>query len=244
MLVLNKRRLIVIGLITALVLALTAGVPAAVTAFSQKPQYTFVIDAGHGGIDGGVKGLATGVLERDLNLAIAKKLADYFKSAGFGVVMTRKDENGLYDSALKNNFKRADMERRAQIIKEASANAVISIHMNSFPRIRARRGSQVFYNPQNDASKLLGKCIQDTLNQNINEKYSGRNYIPLSGDLFILRCSQTPSVIVECGFLSNPLDEQLLLNERFQTEIAYHIFSGALSYLAEASLPAPDSGSQ
>ena len=206
-----------------------------ITVFIPKPLYTFVVDAGHGGIDGGVTGRVTGVYERELNLKIAQKLSSYFSSSGFGVVMTRKNKYGLYNPSQVNNFKRADMEKRAEIIREANASAVISIHMN-FYTSSARRGAQVFFNGKNDASVLLGKSVQAVLNESVNFVHSGREYSALHGDYFITKCSSTPTIIVECGFLSNPFDEKLLIDEKFQTELAYHIFSGVM-YFVMTPLP-------
>lgn len=228
--VISKKQILFTLFLIVFALALIVGVPASVSAYLPKPQFVVVIDAGHGGIDGGVKGIKTGVKESELNLIIAQKLSRHFKSSGVSVVLTRKDENGLYGITGKGNMKRTDMQKRAKIIKEADANLVISIHMNFFPSA-ARRGAQVFYNPRNAGSVYLSKCLQDELNTNVNSKHSGRSYIPLRADLFLLKCSEVPSVVVECGFLSNPLDEQLLIDEKFQFELSYYIFSGAMSYL-------------
>ncbi|MDD4839663.1 MAG: N-acetylmuramoyl-L-alanine amidase [Clostridia bacterium] len=230
MILIKKSMLLSAVMVIVLVVFLAIIVPTSVTALSPKPKFTIVVDAGHGGIDGGVVGKTTGVHERELNLSVAEKLEDYFISSGFGVVMTRKTQKGLYDESLTRNFKRDDMEKRAQVIQQSNANIVISIHMN-FYSSSARRGSQVFFNRRNDASINLGKSVQSVLNDAINLKHSGREYSALNGDYYILQCSQTPSIIVECGFLSNPIDEQLLIDEKFQLELAYHIFSGAVSYL-------------
>ena len=234
MLVIKKTMLLSALLMVIAIIFFSVVVPyTIITVFIPKPTYSFVIDPGHGGIDGGVMGKVTGIYERELNLSVSEKLADYFVNSGFGVIMTRKNKYGLYNPTQVNNFKRADMEKRAEIINEANATAVISIHMNNFPSA-ARRGAQVFFNRKSESSVLLGKSVQATLNEAINIVHSGREYSALHGDYFITKCSNTPTIIVECGFLSNPLDEKLLVDEKFQMELAYHIFSGVMSYVLTA----------
>jgi N-acetylmuramoyl-L-alanine amidase len=211
--------------------ALTATVaPLTAAAFSPKPSAVIVVDAGHGWPDGGVRGRETGVYECEINLDVAKRLERWLSDAGFSVVMTRKGENAPVGRE-GGSFKARDMQKRGEIIKSSSAALVVSIHMNYYPS-PVRRGSQVFYNGKNEASEAFGKFMQDTLNLHINRKYSGRDYIPLAGDFFIVKCSDVPSIIVECGFLSNPLDEKLLRDPAFLDEISYRIFSGIAGFLA------------
>lgn len=176
---------------------------------------TIVVDAGHGGIDGGVVGSA-GVKESDINLKLAKILREELTSQNFKVVMTREDENAL------SNVKRIDMQKRKEIILAASPIAVISLHVNRFSD-SSRRGVQVFYD-----DTLRGKdfavAMQEHLNESVNAVYSGRDdYEAIAGDLYITKCAPVPSIIVECGFISNREDEKLLLDDKFCTYLCQKI---------------------
>ena len=184
-----------------------------------------VIDAGHGGIDAGVRGKKSGVKESDINLSISRELAGFFCKAGFNTVLTRKSQAGLYGLPTKG-FKLRDMQKRRQIIQECGADMVISVHQN-FYSDTSRRGAQVFFNKESQSGKQLAVCIQQSLNsmEGAAEKNS-----PLIGDYYMLECTDSPSVIVECGFLSNESDEALLSDEEYRTQIAYAIFSGAITY--------------
>ena len=186
-----------------------------------------VIDAGHGGIDAGVCGKATGVKECDLNLDIAKKLKGLFSRAGFAAVLTRKSRAGLYGLPT-SGFKLRDMKKRREIIRESGADMVISVHQN-FYSDSARRGAQVFFDSSSEAGKELAVSIQSCLNAMDS---ATRKVNPLVGDYYILECTDSPSVIVECGFLSNAEDEKLLLTEEYRDEVAHAIFTGALEYFA------------
>lgn len=184
-----------------------------------------VIDAGHGGVDAGVTGVTTAVKESDINLYIARELKNYFIEAGFRVVMTRSTNGGLYGTATKG-FKMRDMKKRKEIIEQSGADMVISVHQNSCP-IPSRRGGQVFYDTNSESGKALAGCIQNCLNA-LDDSIKPRT--ALIGDYYMLKCTQSPSVIVECGFLSNSEDESLLLSPDYRKKIAYTVFKGAVSY--------------
>lgn len=187
---------------------------------------TVVIDAGHGGIDGGTTGIITKVKESELNLSISKELENYFNSAGVNVVLTRKNSDGLYGTATEG-FKRRDLNKRKEIIESAKPDLVISIHMNKFPQ-SYRRGAQAFFCPESAESESSAKKVQNMLNKNIND----RPYEALKGDYYVLNCTQYTSILVECGFLSNASDEQLLQTAEYRKKVAYQIFCGAMDYLA------------
>lgn len=186
-----------------------------------------VIDAGHGGIDAGVRGKTSGVKESDVNLAIAYELREYFLDAGFSAVLTRKSQAGLYGVPTKG-FKRRDMQSRRDVIISSGADMVISVHQN-FYSDSSRRGAQVFFDNDSESGKKLAVCIQNSLNSMEN---ATRAVGPLVGDYYMLKCTESPSVIVECGFLSNQADEELLVTEQYRKEIAYAIFAGAVSYFS------------
>lgn len=190
---------------------------------------TIVLDAGHGGVDGGVTGKNTGVKESDLNLEITRKLAIKLEDMGFEVVQTRKTEAGLYGTATKG-FKKRDMQKRKEIIEEADPSLVVSIHQNLYPT-RSPRGAQVFYKKTDENAKRLAACIQDELNGLYAEEGAKARTVQ-TGEYFMLECAACPSVIVECGFLSNEEDEKLLQSEVWQKRIAENIAAGIVGYLS------------
>lgn len=225
--VIKKNQIIAVVLIVLFIGLMGAIALGEVFAYKRLPklEYTVVIDAGHGGIDSGVVGISIKVKEAELNLKVAKKLEKTLKEYGFNVVMTRKNANGLYGLHTKNRKKR-DMEERARIIHEAKPDAVVSIHMNYFSQSK-QRGAQVFYKKGNEQGRELARCIQEVLALNI--EHCDRLY--LEGDYYIVNCSDYPSVIVECGFLSNAYDEQLLITDEYQQKLAYYIALGIMKFL-------------
>ena len=188
-----------------------------------------VLDAGHGGIDGGVTGKVTGVTERDVNLAIAYLLKTALEEMGFEVVLTRKTEAGLYGTTAKG-FKKRDMQRRKEIIEEADPSMVISLHQNFYPT-KNTRGGQVFYRKESTSGQRLAVLLQKGLNA-LYKAEGARERKAASGQFFMLECAECPSVLVECGFLSNPSDEELLCSEGWQQKIAESIAAGVVEYLA------------
>ncbi len=188
-----------------------------------------VLDAGHGGVDNGVSGVRTGVKESELNLILVKKTQKYLTDAGFSVVLTRSSEAGLYGVATSNR-KRKDMLKRKEIILNAQPDLVVSIHLNKYS-VSTRRGAQVFYKSSDENGKLLATSMQNAFNE-LEE--TTRKFSALAGDYYLLNCSNYPSVIAECGFLSNPEEEALLITDEYQNKIAYSIFKGIVDYLSKA----------
>lgn len=228
----RRHRVLLCVIAIFLAIAMTAGVCcyALAQTAAGSTRLTVVIDAGHGGIDGGVVGTVTKTKESDINLQIARKLQTQFEDAGFQVVQTRPTEAGLYGAAV-NGYKKRDMQRRAQIISQNSPAAVISVHQNFFP-LSSRRGAQVFFRESNANSRTLACAVQAALN---GMPECVRPSEALKGDYYILNCSDFPSVIVECGFLSNAEDEELLISDSYQMRLAETICMGTLAYLAAAS---------
>lgn len=186
---------------------------------------TVVLDAGHGGEDGGAVGVTTGKTENELNLSYALKIEKYLKAFGVNVVQTRTTLKGLYD-VFNQDFKQQDMEKRKQIINNSKANLVVSIHMNKFTN-SSSNGAQVFYGPNNENSHDLANSIRDEMVKNFNNARE----LTLEGDYYITNCSNIPTVIVECGFLSNEQEELNLINEDYQNKMCYSIFCGIARYL-------------
>lgn len=190
--------------------------------FSPALQYTIVIDAGHGGIDGGAVGKITN--ERDINLQYAETLKEMCENLGMKVVMTRTDENGLY-SPFASNKKRSDMEKRKEIIENSGADLIVSVHMNAFSS-RSSRGAQVFYGLGNEQGKSLASSVQQSLHLNI----SYAKALPKEGDFYILNCTLLPGVLVEFGFLSNLDEEKLLVSESYRNAMCSSVAYGILSF--------------
>jgi len=193
-----------------------------------------VIDPGHGSPDGGATGYS-GSLEKDINLDIAKKLGSYLQQGGAYVIYTREDDNAVTDNleAKIKEIKRADLANRKNIKSNSGADLFISIHMNKFEESKYK-GAQVFYPGNSLESKELAQTIQQSItefadNSNYREAKDSKN------DIFILNDSKIPSVLVECGFLSNPEEEAKLLTQEYQSEIAYAIFGGISRYLAKTT---------
>ncbi|MBE7087669.1 MAG: N-acetylmuramoyl-L-alanine amidase [Clostridiales bacterium] len=233
MIVIKKGNLIIISvmLITVITLFICLGaIFLKPTNITDANAVKVVLDAGHGGVDNGVSGIATGVKESELNLKVVKKLETFFVSAGISVVLTRDSEAGLYDVA-NSSLKKKDMLKRKQIIERAKPTLVISIHMNKYS-LSTRRGAQVFYKQDSDNSKILANSVQKSLNL---MPEASRECKTLAGDYYILNCTDYPSIICECGFLSNPEDEALLITDAYQDSIAYAIFCGVVDYFSQTS---------
>lgn len=186
-------------------------------------DFTVVIDAGHGGIDGGVVGV-DGVKESTLNLAYAKQLGDIFERGGFNVVYTRKTEGGLYGLPT-NGFKLRDMKKRKEIIDQARPNLLISVHMNKFSQ-STRSGPQVFY----QSGKQDGLALAESLQRVFND-FTGNSHEAIAGDFYVCRETNCPAVIVECGFLSNSDECAKLQTDVYRETICNYIFNGVMLYL-------------
>ena len=188
-------------------------------------NYTVVIDAGHGGSDPGSIGYKTKVHEADLNLKMTYMLKSKLEGAGINVVLTRKGDDALIQGSGKK-WKREDMEARKEIIKNIRPNMVISLHQNAYTN-HSLRGAQVFYDKTSDISKKIADFIQEQFKEHLDRSIKATS----PGDYFMLKCTTAPSVIVECGFLSNEEDEKLLLNEDYQEKIVDCIYKGIVNFL-------------
>lgn len=224
----NARRVITAFVLAAAFAACAVAVPVAVSPRAERA--VVVVDAGHGGADGGVTGVNTGVKESDLNLAMSFLIGGCLEGMGFEVVYTRTGKGGLYDETDRDK-KSADMHRRGEIIRASAPSAVLSVHMNIFFE-RGRRGAQVFFDRNSDGGRALAEGIQTALNEGFNLPDAGRAFAALSAEKFILQQSAAPSVIVECGFLSNPADEANLLDPDYTVRFAETVADAVHAFLA------------
>ena len=187
------------------------------------------LDAGHGGYDGGAVGRVSGTPEKGLNLDVARRLAAILEEQGAQIVMTRTDDYALCDEHPPIRKKLQDMQRRAAIIEQSGAQMVLSIHMNEYAG-RSQSGPQVFYREGCPAGRLLAGAIQEAMNETLAPK---KKRSALGGDYYILTLGR-PSVLVECGFLSNAGEEALLLTADYRQRVAQAIARGIWAW---ANLP-------
>ncbi|MCM1468234.1 MAG: N-acetylmuramoyl-L-alanine amidase [Alistipes sp.] len=195
---------------------------------ASKGKYVVVIDPGHGGEDPGKVGI-NDALEKEINLAIAKKLEAVLLEAGYEVVLTRTTDDGLYQST-DSNKKVADMKKRCQIIEEAKADIVVSIHQNSFSQ-ESVRGAQVFYYKYSANGQVLADKIQTALRDRVDEENT--RTIKDNSTYYMLVHTPCPTVIVECGFLSNRAEAEKLCTDEYQDKIANAIYEGIGEYFKE-----------
>lgn len=188
-----------------------------------------VIDPGHGGDDPG-KVSNDGYLEKNINLQISQKLKSSLEKQNFRVIMTRENDDGLYKQT-DSNKKIADMKARCRIIEESGALVVVSIHQNSFSRENAK-GAQVFYYKYSAEGEKLAYSIQDAIKQGADPE--NNRVIKDNSSYYMLVHTPCPTVIVECGFLSNTEEAGLLISEGYQQKMADSICNGIVEYFKEA----------
>ena len=192
-----------------------------------KEQRVIVLDAGHGGEDGGAVS-AAGVPESNINLAIAQKTQLLFIFTGQTAIMTREGEEAIYspEAQTLREKKVSDLNNRVKLVNETHGSFLISIHQNSLPGSKVK-GAQVFYKIDEEKSKSLADIVQAELN---GGKECERDYTALAGDYYVLNEADCAAILCECGFLSNAEDEKLLLTDEYRTEIAEKIFNGIEKY--------------
>lgn len=176
-----------------------------------------------------------GVFESDINLQIGLKLQKYLEQTGTTVILTRSDENGIYELDAKSirEKKISDMNKRVEIGNESDADIYVSIHLNYYEDSKYS-GWQTFYQGQNEKSKKLAEIIQRELNNNF-DKTNTRTPMQIKG-VYIMDKVLVPTVIVECGFLSNAEEEALLQTDKYQSDIAWGIYMGVQQYFYEESM--------
>ena len=192
--------------------------------------YTIVIDPGHGGIDPGKIGI-NDALEKNINLSISLYIEEILKNTGAKVVLTRESDTGLYQES-DGNKKRADMENRCEIInKEYLKNEktiVVSVHQNSFTSENVK-GAQVFYYGTSEPGKALAELIQKKMIDYVDPE--NRRQAKANESYYILKKTNVPIAIVECGFLSNWEEAKKLQDPGYQNKIAWAVAMGMISYM-------------
>ncbi|MDP4093073.1 MAG: N-acetylmuramoyl-L-alanine amidase CwlD [Bacillota bacterium] len=236
-LIIKKSNIILVILIFLLSIALyslNAGTESAAGAVGGgSTAKTVIIDAGHGGEDPGAVSSYSGIKEKDINLNIAGKLRDTLKEAGYNVIMTRDEDKLVYDPETRNITQKRyeDLTRRKKIMDESGADITVSIHMNKFSQTQYW-GAQVFYPPNSPESLKLAGTIQKSIAENVNAE-NKRQPEMKKDPIIILKNLKTTTVIVECGFLSNPEEEKLIATDDYQTKISNAIKIGIDKYFGK-----------
>ena len=192
---------------------------------------TVVLDAGHGVPDEGAES-SNGTTEAETNLKITLKVQNLLEQSGCTVILTRSDENAIYDldSTTLRQKKISDIRNRVKIGNESSADIFVSIHLNKIPQ-QQYYGWQCFYKDGNEQSNKLAKSIQENLNKSIQKE---NNRVAMKIDnIYIIKHVEIPTAVVECGFLSNPEEEQQLLDDAYQNRLAWGIYNGIINYFYE-----------
>lgn len=200
------------------------------TMVHQKATNTLVIDAGHGGFDGGAIG-ASGTTEQDINLSIAQRLACLSEYFGIQTVLTRQDQNALaYDpSRSVRENKVADIKAREQIAAQTPNAIFLSIHLNKFSDPQYH-GAQVFYSPNHAGGRILAELLQASL-VNGCDPSNHREAKQAQNTIYLMKKLACPAVIVECGFLSNPDEEAKLNDQDYHKKLAAAILYGYSQYI-------------
>lgn len=234
----TKRATIIIALILCVTFIALVGVPDKITdivSANAENAPKIILDAGHGGFDGGAVAL-DGTVEKDINLKICLTLAEFLRFSGYDVIMTRSGDNSTdnIDSDKIASRKKSDLKNRLELMNENPDAVFVSIHLNKFTTSTAS-GSQVFYSGAKEESQVLGEKIQSAIvkllqpeNTRVNKKATTSTYL--------LYNATVPAVLVECGFLSNANDLQKLKDEVYQREMAFSIFCGITQYFTENNI--------
>lgn len=193
---------------------------------AEEERPVVVIDSGHGGNDPGKVGV-DGSLEKDINLAIAKKLKVYLEASDVEVVMTREEDKGLYGEK-DSHKKMADMKKRCELINDTKPDLVVSIHQNSYHEEEIS-GGQVFYYKDSENGKRLAEIIQKRFDFVLGDK--NKRLAKPNGNYYLLLHVKQPIVIVECGFLSNWKEAKALNTEEYQERVAWTVHMGVMEYL-------------
>ncbi|MGG3561280.1 N-acetylmuramoyl-L-alanine amidase CwlD [Neobacillus rhizosphaerae] len=185
-----------------------------------------LLDAGHGGPDGGA---GTGkTLEKDIALDITLKVRDYLQQQGALVIMTRETDTDLADSDTRGYSRRKveDLRKRLKMINKTDNDLFVSIHLNAIPSSRWS-GAQTFYAPHHQENARAAKFIQEELRKNLEN--TNRKAKPLN-QIYILKNAKKPGALVEVGFLSNPGEKAMLKKDSYQEKVAISIYKGILRY--------------
>lgn len=195
---------------------------------------TVVIDAGHGGEDGGASS-AAGLVEKDVNLEISKLLCEMLRADGINVVMTREDDRLLYDRNVDYHGRKKKLDLAARLtIADTTPDAIfISIHMNSYTNPKYS-GLQVWYSPNDPDSSILANLIQSNNKATLQPENTRKTKVATSS-IYLLENATCPAVLVECGFLSNPAEAALFETNEYKQKVASMLFDSITEFLEKST---------
>ncbi len=201
-------------------------------ASAQSERLVIVIDPGHGGEDGGCVS-TEGVLEKDLNLLVSEKVKGILAASGYEILMTRNEDKMVYDmygdmEDYTGKKKLFDLKNRIKFTRESNADVFVSIHMNKFPQEKYS-GLQVYYSPNNGNSRLLAEAVKRT-NAQYLQRENEREIKESGSNIFVLNRLEVPAVLIECGFLSNQAEAQLLCEDEYRGKLALVIAASVMGY--------------
>lgn len=201
---------------------------AATSATRLDSAPTIIIDPGHGGFDGGA--VVGEILEKDINLQIANRLAAMLTAAGFQVISTRTDDSSteVDPTATISARKKSDLAERLRLAKSHPEAIYISIHLNKYPSASCK-GAQMFYAPRVPQAKQLADCLRAGV-VDLLQPENHRTVKAGTRDTYLLYYAPIPAVIAECGFMSNPAELEQLTTPAYQGEMAFALFCGIISY--------------
>lgn len=234
--IMKKWKYIIISiavLITSLLILKVKNEAADVMEYMPVANKIIVLDAGHGGIDPGAMNNDKTILEKDVNLAITKKLRDLLEASGATVIMTRDKDVSLYEEDGNKTIRQKyneNLRNRKNIIDQSDADVFVSIHLNAFEQSKYY-GAQTFYPKGKDDGKELAQFIQDELKRVVDQDNDRK--IKPRDDIYLLKNTTMPSVLIECGFLSNEKESKLLADSKYQDKVAWAIYVGIQKYLGQ-----------
>lgn len=220
----------VVAVISVILIAVTEYADRSEPSSADVPSVTIIIDAGHGGVDGGAVA-KDGTQEKNINLDIALRMNEYLKAQGYKTVLTRDGDYSIHDENADTIRKKkvSDLHNRLKIINNTENAIFVSVHQNYFTESKYY-GTQVFYSVNNNKSMLLADFIQQSVVDTLQPDNTRK--IKQSGkDIFLLYNSQIPSVLVECGFLSNTTETDKLNDEKYRQQMAESVCCGIINYL-------------
>lgn len=230
---LNKAKLVIIAigvlLITGFCIMGRECIRKDVLARFPVCEKTIIIDAGHGGIDGGAVA-KDGTREKDINLSVAKYLESYLTQSGAKVTMIRTKDVSIHskDAETVNEKKKSDLLNRKEKVNSSGADLFISIHQNYFTESKYK-GAQTFYDPKSPQSKTAALIIQNSLKDNTDNS-NLRLPMQIEASKLLFKDLKIPAVLVECGFLSNPEEARVLSTKEYQQKLAFSIYLGIIQY--------------
>ena len=193
---------------------------------------TIILDAGHGGIDPGALTKDKNTAEKDVNLIIALKIRELLEASGALVILTREEDVSLYEESGNKTIRQKyneNLKNRKKIIQESNADMFVSIHLNAFEQSKYY-GAQTFYPKGKEDSIGLSKYIQGELKR-VVDKTNNRE-VKARDDIYLLKENEIPSVLIECGFLSNEKEAKLLVDKKYQEKLAWSIYVGIQKYFS------------